>query len=440
MLVKKAGRDVIFMQITQLEQTLNQGGYEKTFSYLYGDKAGSQKERYLSAIKSFHHIYAQNEEIELYSAPGRTEVCGNHTDHQHGRVMAAGVDLDVIAVASKNLENIIRIQSEGYPLDEIDLSDLSVKESEKNTAAALIRGVAAKFQDLGVRIGGFNAYTTSNVLKGSGLSSSAAFEVLVGVILNDLWGDGKLDSVQIAQIGQYAENVYFGKPSGLMDQTASAVGGFVAIDFQDPGSPVVEQVKVDFAASGYKLCIVDTGGSHADLTGDYATIPEEMGAVAAVFGKKVLREVDPNEFYKNLAKVRETCSDRAILRAFHFFADNNRVPEEQKALERKDYRSFLELVIESGHSSYMYLQNVYPCGTPQEQGLSLALAVSERVLKGQGAWRVHGGGFAGTIQCFVPEALLESYQAAIEAVFGAGTCHILSIRPVGGIHVTENLI
>lgn len=425
------------MQIGELKQKLIKSAYGKTFAYLYGEKAGEQPARYIQAAEAFAGIFGEEREVELYSAPGRTEVGGNHTDHQHGRVMAAGVNLDVIAVASRNDDHVIRIQSEGYPLDEIDLSDLGVREGEKNQAAALIRGVAARFRELGMTIGGFDAYTTSNVLKGSGLSSSAAFEVLVGVILNGLWAEEKASAVQIAQIGQYAENVYFGKPSGLMDQTASSVGGFVTIDFEDPAAPVVQKVDVDFAVSGYKLCIVDTGGNHADLTGDYAAAPEEMRAVARVFGREVLRQVNPEEFYANLSKVRESCTDRAILRAFHFYADNERVPQERAALEKGDYKTFLRLIIESGRSSFMYLQNVFTCKNPDEQGLSVALAVSERILSGKGAWRVHGGGFAGTIQCFVPESLLETYRCAVEAVFGQGACHVLSIRPVGGVHITE---
>lgn len=427
------------MQISELKQKLESGAYDKTFGYLYGDKAGEQRARYAKAADAFAEIFGGGRQVDLFSAPGRTEVGGNHTDHQHGRVIAASVNLDVIAVASKNQENIIRIQSEGYSMDEIDLSDLSVQERETNHAASLIRGVAAKFAALGMPIGGFDAYTTSNVLKGSGLSSSAAFEVLVGVILNGLWAGEKASAIQIAQIGQYAENVHFGKPSGLLDQMASSVGGFVTIDFADPAAPIVEKVPVDFAACGYKLCIVDTGGSHADLTDDYAAAPAEMRSVARVFGKEVLRQVDPNLFYANLAKVRESCSDRAILRAFHFFGDNDRVPLERAALEKGDFQEFLRLIIESGRSSYMYLQNVYTCKNPAQQGLSLALAISERLLAGKGAWRVHGGGFAGTIQCFVPDALLESYRETLESVFGPESCHVLSIRPVGGVHVTENL-
>lgn len=427
------------MKIQELQQKLADGAYQNTFSYLYGEKACEQPQRYAQAAQTFSEIFDADREVFLFSAPGRTEVGGNHTDHQHGRVMAASVNLDVIAVAAKNSDNVIRIQSAGYQMDEIDLAHLEQHSAETNHAASLIRGVAARFSQLGFSIGGFDAYTTSNVLKGSGLSSSAAFEVLVGVILNGLWAQGKATAVQIAQIGQYAENVYFGKPSGLMDQTASSVGGFVTIDFENPDAPVVEQVKVDFAKSGYKLCIVDTGGNHADLTGDYAAAPQEMGSVAAFFGKKVLREVAQTAFYEAIPTLRKSCTDRAILRALHFFADHERVAKERDALEKGDFDAFLRQIIESGHSSFMYLQNVFTCKNPDEQGLSLALGISERILTGKGAWRVHGGGFAGTIQCFVPDALLETYRREIEAVFGAGSCHILSIRPIGGTAITETI-
>ncbi|RGX54335.1 MULTISPECIES: galactokinase [Anaerotruncus] len=428
------------MNTQLLREELFSGKFDRVFQYLYSEKSPGQRARYAAAAEAFEKLFGQGREAELFSAPGRTEIGGNHTDHQHGCVLAAGVNLDVIAVASKNSEQVIRIQSEGFPMDTIDLGDLSVQAAEKNQAAALIRGVAARMKQLGYPVGGFDAYTTSNVLKGSGLSSSAAFEVLVGTILNHLYAKAKSDPVEIAQIGQYAENVYFGKPCGLMDQTASSVGGFVAIDFCDPAHPVVEKVGFDFAASGYKLCIVDTGGDHADLTADYAAMPAEMKSVAAVFGKEVLRDVLPEEFYKNLAKVRVQCTDRAILRAFHFFADNERAPKEAEALRRGDFAEFKRLIIESGRSSFMYLQNCSTFRSAKEQGIPLALALSEHILKDRGAWRVHGGGLAGTIQCFVPSDMLENYQHRIESVFGPGSCHVLSIRPAGGVKVSEELL
>lgn len=426
------------MNTRQTQQQLSTGVFDEVLSYLYGDNALSlQTERYNNAVKEFENLFGINRDISLFSAPGRTEVCGNHTDHQNGRVLAAGVNLDIIGVASKNNDGIIRIQSKGHPLDTIDLSDLSRQDNEINKAGSLIRGIAARFQQLGYEFGGFDAYTTSDVLKGSGLSSSAAFETLVGVMLNQLYAGGKVTPVEIAQIGQYAENEYFGKPCGLMDQTASSVGGLVTIDFVNPQKPIVKKLSVDFEQYDHKLCIVNTGGNHADLTDDYASVPQEMKTVAKQFGKEVLRQVDPTMFYKNIKKIRKACSDRAVLRAIHFFADNERVLKEVRALESGDLDSFKQLIIESGRSSFMYLQNVYTCKNPQQQGLSVGLAVSEQILAGRGAWRVHGGGFAGTIQCFVPKDLVQTYKETMEAIFGDGNCYILSIRPVGGIQVNS---
>lgn len=421
------------MKTQEMRSRITSGGLDRAFDYLYSEKAPLQRERYEAAVGEFEKLFGAGREVGALQRPGAPRWGGNHTDHQQGRVLAAGVNLDVIAVAGKNDDNVIRIQSAGFPMDTIDLSDVSVRESEKNTAASLIRGVAAKFAALGHRIGGFDAYTTSSVLKGSGLSSSAAFETIVGTMLNSLYADGAVTPVQIAQIGQYAENAYFGKPSGLMDQMGCSVGGFIAIDFQNPEKPIVEKVEFDFAHSGYKLCVVDTGGNHADLTGDYAAAPVEMRSVAEALGGKVLRDVAPETFYAALPALRGKCTDRALLRAFHFYADNDRVPRQVAALKTGDFETFKRLVIESGRSSFMYLQNVYTCKNPDEQGLSLALAMSEHLLAGRGAWRVHGGGFAGTIQAFVPEDLLDGYKAAMEAVFGANHCHVLSIRPVGGV-------
>ncbi|WP_040197015.1 galactokinase [Candidatus Soleaferrea massiliensis] len=421
---------------------LEQGQFDKSFSYLYGNDEGkikAQAKRYQELIGLFEELFGKDREIELFSAPGRTEVGGNHTDHQHGRVLAASVNLDVIGVVSPNNDNVIRIKSVGYKMDTIDLADLSVQKNETNKAASLIRGVAARCRELGYKVSGFDAYTTSNVLKGSGLSSSAAFEVLVGTIISYLFNNQAIDAVQIAQFGQYAENVYFGKMSGLMDQMASSVGSFVEIDFKDNKNPVIEKVPFDFAHSGYALCIVDTHGNHADLSDEYSAMPIEMKQVAKMLGGEVLRETDEQEFYKKIPEIRKACGDRAVLRSIHFFDDNNRVPKEAAALKAGDFEAFKSLIIESGHSSYMYLQNVFCCKTPHEQGLSLALALSEKMLSGKGAWRVHGGGLAGTIQAFVPNEMLEEYKETIEHVFGAGSCHVLSIRPVGGTKITEGL-
>ena len=428
------------MDTRQMHKAVAQGELDGAFAYLYGRRAPEQPQRYLQVLEGFESLFGAGRQVRLFSAPGRSELGGNHTDHQHGRVLEAGIDLDLIAAAAPNGGQGIRIYSVGYDrMDAVDLADLSPQEEERTHAASLIRGVAARFQQLGYPIGGFDAYTTSDVLKGSGLSSSAAFEVAVGTMLNHLYAQGRVDPVTIAQIGQYAENVYFGKPSGLSDQTASSVGGCTYIDFADPQHPVVERVDFDFANSGHQLCVVDTGGNHADLTDDYAAAPVEMRSVAAALGKEVLRQVDPAEFYAALPRLRGVCSDRALLRAFHFFGDNARVPRQAAALRAGDFETFRRLVIESGRSSYMYLQNVYTCQNPAEQGLSLALAMSEQLLGDRGAWRVHGGGFAGTIQVYVPLDLMEAYRSAIEAVFGPGSCHMLSVRPVGGVEVTPAL-
>ena len=422
------------------KEKLISGSFDKTFSMLYSSDATvlkNQAQRYSEAVDEFVKLFNTTEGISFFSAPGRTEVGGNHTDHQHGCVLAASVNLDVIAVVAKNNDNVVRIKSKGYNMDTIALDDLAVKETEKNRAASLIRGVVARFKELGYNIGGFDAYTTSNVLKGSGLSSSAAFEVLVGTILSYVFNEAKISAVEIAQIGQYAENVYFGKPSGLMDQMASSVGSFVAIDFNDPKNPIINKVEFDFASCNHTLCIIDTGGNHADLTDEYGAVPSDMKAVAKYFGKEVLRDVDKNDLFAKLGDIRKDISDRAALRALHFFGDNERAQLEAQALNNGDFEEFKRLVIESGNSSFMYNQNVYTCKNPTEQGLSLALAASENLLKGKGAWRVHGGGFAGTIQAFVPNDMLNEYKTAMESIFGVGTCHILNIRPVGGTKVEE---
>ncbi len=418
--------------------TINTGKFDKTFAYIYGENAVElQRARYAEAVEEFDKLFPGRDNIVFYSAPGRTEVGGNHTDHQHGCVLAASVNLDVIAVVSPNNDNVIRIKSKGFDMDVIDLNELSPDPNEYNRASALIRGVASRFKDLGYNISGFDSYTTSNVLKGSGLSSSAAFEVLVGTILSLQFNDGKSNAVEIAQIAQYAENVFFGKPCGLMDQMASSVGSFVAIDFNDPSKPIINKVAFDFASSGHALCIVDTGGNHADLTDEYGSVPRDMTAVAKLLGKDVLRNVDKADLYANLGKIRAELGDRAALRAMHFMEENVRAQKAAKALADNDFEGFKKIVIESGNSSFMYNQNVYTCLNPQEQGLSLALAISENMLKGKGAWRVHGGGFAGTIQAFVPVDMLDTYKSEMDKVFGEGHCYVLNIRPVGGIKVSE---
>lgn len=370
-----------------------------------------------------------------FSAPGRTEIGGNHTDHQRGRVLAAAVNLDTRAAVRANDSGVIRILSKGYPMSVVELSELSPVESEINSTPALIRGVAARFVQMGCRVGGFDAYCESTVLPGSGLSSSAAYEVLIGAIINGLFFERKASQPELAMIGQYAENVFFGKPCGLMDQMASAVGNLVTIDFFDKDHPVIEPVDFDFASCGHALCIIDSQASHADLTDEYAAIPGELKAVCAHFGKDVLTQIDEKDFYGQLPALRRECGDRAVLRAIHFYQENARVPGQVAALRAGDFDRFLELVKQSGYSSYMYLQNVIPAGYTAHQDVAVSLALCEHYLQGRGAYRVHGGGFAGTVQAFVPFDLLEDFRAGIDAVLGQGACHVLSIRPQGGVEM-----
>ena len=374
-----------------------------------------------------------------FSAPGRTEIGGNHTDHQRGRVLAAAVNLDTRAAVRVNGTGTIRILSKGYPMCQVDLAELTPVESEINSTPALIRGVAARFAQMGCQVRGFDAYCESTVLPGSGLSSSAAYEVLIGTIINGLFFDGTVSQPEIAQIGQYAENVFFGKPCGLMDQMASAVGNLVTIDFFDKDHPVIEPVDFDFASCGHALCIIDSQASHADLTDEYAAIPGELKAVCAHFGKDVLSQIPETDFFAELPALRKECGDRAVLRAIHFYQENARVPQQVAALKAGDFDAFLALVKQSGYSSYMYLQNVIPAGYKAHQDVAVSLALCEHYLNGRGAYRVHGGGFAGTVQAFVPFDLLDTFKAGIDAVLGDGACHVLSIRPQGGVEMeTEN--
>ncbi len=370
-----------------------------------------------------------------FSAPGRTEIGGNHTDHQRGRVLAAAVNLDTVAAVRPNGTGTIRILSQGYPMSTVELSDLEPNEAEFNTTPALIRGVAARFAALGCKVEGFDAYCESTVLPGSGLSSSAAYEVLIGTIVNHLFFGGRVSQPEIAMIGQYAENVFFGKPCGLMDQTASAVGGMVTIDFFQKDKPVIESVDFDFAACGHALCIIDTRASHADLTDEYAAITVELKNICAHFGKDVLTQIDEADFYAHIPALREKCGDRAVLRAIHFYNENARVPAQVEALRRGDFNRFLELINRSGQSSWMHLQNVIPAGRTENQEVALSLALCRHLLCGRGACRVHGGGFAGTIQAFVPFDILDSFRCGIDAVLGEGACHVLSIRPQGGVEM-----
>ncbi len=420
----------------ELKARLERGELDETLGLLYGEDLAGARGRCQKVMESFEAAFGRAPEA-LFSAPGRTELGGNHTDHQHGRVLAAGVNLDILAAAAANHTGVIRFQSEGYPVIEVDLRELEPKEEEKNSSAALIRGVAARMARLGCPLGdwGLDAALVSSVPGGSGLSSSAAFEVLVGTMVDHLLWDGKRSPVEIAQIGQYAENVYFGKPCGLMDQTASSVGGVVAIDFADTARPVVEAIALDLAAGGYALCILDSGADHADLTSEYASITQELAAVCGCFGKKVLREVPEEDFLANLPKVRAAAGDRGTLRALHVYGENRRAAQEAQALREGDIPRFLRLVRESGRSSALYLQNVVPTGQREKQELLLTIALAERLLEGEGAVRVHGGGFGGTAQAFVPLKKLPAFQAGIEAVLGEGSCHVLSIRPVGGVRI-----
>ena len=370
-----------------------------------------------------------------FSAPGRTEIGGNHTDHQRGRVLAGAVNLDTVAAVRVSGTNVIRVQSKGYPLCQVDLDNLEPVAAEINSTPALIRGVAARFAQLGCKVGGFDAYCESTVLPGSGLSSSAAFEVLIGTIINHLFFDGRVSQAEVAQIGQHAENVFFGKPCGLMDQTASAVGGLVTIDFADKAHPDIRPVHFDFSTTGHALCIIDSRADHADLTDEYAAIPGELKEICDCLGREVTTEIPEEEFYAAIPKLRETCGDRAVMRAMHEYNENRRVPEQVACLEKGDFQGFLSLIRESGFSSWMYLQNVIPAGYVRQQPVAVALGLCEHYLRGKGAYRVHGGGFAGTVQAFVPFELLDSFRAGIDAALGEGACHVLSIRPQGGVEM-----
>lgn len=403
--------------------------------YVLDSEVEKQKPRYISLLEEFIKLFGDDRDVIITSAPGRTEVCGNHTDHNNGKVMAASINLDAIAVCAKSSDNRIRVKSQGHAMNEVNITKLLPDEAEFGRSTAMVRGVVAKIKDLGFEIGGFDAVTTSDVMGGSGLSSSAAFEVLLGTTVSYLFNEGKISAVDIAKVAQYSENVFFGKPCGLLDQMASSVGTFVSIDFESTEKPVIKKVDYDFSTSGHSLCIVDTGGNHSDLTDDYAAVRAEMESVAAVMGKNVLREISFEDFKKALPEIKDKVNDRAIIRAFHFYNENIRVEKAVSALESGDFEAFKQIIIDSGHSSYMYNQNVFTPVNPTEQKLSVALCMSEDILKGKGAWRVHGGGFAGTIQAFVPNDILDEYKTAMESVFGEGNCHVLIIRPVGGTRV-----
>lgn len=425
------------MNVNELIAAINDGTYDENLKAVYvtDEAVKSQKPRYVETLNDFGELFGYDREVNIMSAPGRTEVCGNHTDHNNGKVLAASINLDAIAVVSKNDDNIIRVKSKGHKMNVVDLNDLVPNEANFGSSTTLVQGVAATIKNLGYTVAGFDACTTSDVMGGSGLSSSAAFEVLLGSVLSYMFNDGKISPVEIAKVAQYSENVFFGKPCGLLDQMASSVGTFVTIDFKSTKDPVIKKIDFDFSKSGHSLCIVDTHGNHSDLTDDYAAVRTEMESVAQALGKNVLREVSYEEFFAALPELTGRVNDRAILRAIHFFNENKRVEKAVKCLESNDFEGFKQVIIESGRSSFMLNQNVYTPKNPTEQKLSLALAISKELLDGKGAWRVHGGGFAGTIQAFVPNDMLDTYKKTIEGVFGEGSCHVLIIRPVGGTQV-----
>lgn len=407
------------------------------FVELYGTQnyvIEKQQQRYERAVQAFHEFFPTRTDIKIYSAPGRTEIGGNHTDHQRGIVLAGAVNLDVIAIVSFHNEGVIRVKSEGYVLAEIQLSDLNPNEKDDGTMS-LVKGVVTKFKEKNVTVEGFDMYTTSDVICGGGISSSAAFETLIGTVIDLKYNEGKSTPFEIAQYGWFAENVFFGKKCGLLDQTVSSYGGLVSIDFKDDSSPVIEKIDFDFEKYGYTLCVTDTKSSHENLTDDYVAIREEMKQVANYFDCEVLSEVNEKEFFSFVPNLRSFCSDRAIMRAMHFFAETKRAHEEAVALKNKDIDLFLRLVNESGISSGNLLQNLFSNNTPTEQAIPLAIAMSKSILGNKGAVRVHGGGFAGTIQAFVPAEMVKEYKDSIERIFGDGSCHQMKIRPVGGIEI-----
>ena len=423
------------MKTTELKAGFQSGKYAELLKDIYIDESvlEYQKGRYVKAIESFEELFGVKD-VEIYSAPGRSEIGGNHTDHQCGRVLAASINLDAIAIVAKKESGIV-LKSEGYPRINVSLADLLPTKEEEGTSAGLIRGVAARLKEEGYEIGGFEAYVTSDVLNGAGMSSSAAFEVLIGNILSGLYNEGNISPVLIAQAGQYAENVFFGKPCGLMDQMASSVGNLIFIDFADVKNPVIKKVNVNFEDFNHSLCIVDTKGSHADLTDEYAAIPEEMKRVAAYFGKEILKQVDKNEFYTNIPEIRKVAGDRAVLRAMHWFEETDRVIDQVNALEEENFEEFKKLIKSSGDSSFKYLQNVYSVKNLSRQEMAVGLALSDVILKGKGVSRVHGGGFAGTIQAFVPNDIVDIYKKNMEDIFGEDACHVLKIRKYGGMKV-----
>lgn len=426
------------MNTKELITAIESGKYNEIFTTLYGsENIEAQKVRYTNAVREFAGLYGEERDVSLFSVAGRSEISGNHTDHNYGRVLAASIDLDIIAVAAPRSDMKISIKSEGFPEDSVDITNPTVDEKLYYTSKSIISGMCSGFLKYGHKVGGYDAYTTSNVFKGSGLSSSAAFEDMVGLILNHFYNAGDVDNTEIAKIAQYSENVFFGKPSGLMDQMACAVGGFIAIDFKNPKEPIIEKLPFDLSAAGYKLCIINTGGNHADLNEDYASIPADMKKVASYFGKSVLREVEMSEIIANIKALRDFAGDRALMRALHYKNENERVASQTAALKSGDLKGFLDGVTASGNSSFKYLQNVYTIKNVREQGLSLALCIADMALTGKdAAWRVHGGGFAGTIQIFVKDCDIPALKVAMDNTFGEGSMTVLKVRPYGAIKVS----
>lgn len=424
------------MKIETIKEKLNTGEPGELLSKLYPDVRAA-RDRIISALDAYAKKYGAERDVIVCSVPGRTEICGNHTDHQRGRVLAGSIDRDIIAVASKREDGMICIQSARRSEDRMTLAATESKDNfDIGHSASLIAGVVNGFTRRGYRLGGFDAYTTSDVPAGSGLSSSAAFEGVVGTVINHLYLGGEVDNCEIANIGQYAENVYFNKPSGLLDQMACAVGGAVYMDFADKDAPVVERINLPLGDMGYSLCITATGGSHADLGEDYASVSGEMRAVAKELGCEVLSEVDKTEFCRRLPTLREKLGDRAVLRALHYFRECERVGAMRAAIIRRDMPEILSIMRESGHSSFEYLQNVYTNKRVSEQGLSLALALTEGFIRGKAAsCRVHGGGFAGTIQALIPREDTAGYVALMDSVFGKGSVMVLNIRPLGAVRL-----
>ena len=427
------------MKTTELIAKIKNGELDEQLARVYvtESEVEKQKERYIETIETFIETFGEDRDVIVCSAPGRTEVCGNHTDHNNGKVLAASVNLDAIAVASLNNDNTVRVKSKGHAMNVVELNNLEPDESMFGKSTSMVKGAVSGLSEWGYKIGGFDACTTSDVMGGSGLSSSAAFEVLIATCISALFNDETIDAVTLGKVAQYSENKFFGKPCGLLDQMTSAVGTFVTIDFKSTSEPVIKKINVDFNSFGYSLCIVDTGGSHSDLTDDYAAVRSEMESVAKAMGHSVLREISYDDFKAKLPELyaSDEINDRALLRAIHFYNENMRVDNAVEALENNDFESFKKIIVESGFSSYMYNQNVYTPKNPLEQKLSLALAVTQEILDGKGAYRVHGGGFAGTIQAFVPNEILNEYKEKIESIFGEGKCYVLSIRPVGGVKV-----